>query len=170
MSSGRERSRSNIRSAAVGYLHQGTPGGAELGGNRFELAVGRWIAAERVAKKIEQAEIARQAGVSQPVWSRLERGLAPWSLERFVVACTAIGAPAWEVLRSVLGELQAPKGEAELRRATRDLFPDEPAKSSSGKRQPKGARADPDVRAAFAVMLDDAGLFPPAKRKRAKRS
>jgi len=59
------------------------------------------ISIYREQKGLEQTELAKKVGVSQPVISRLESGAASWTVERFFSVCNALNIDAAQVFEKV---------------------------------------------------------------------
>lgn len=57
----------------------------------FNSLVGYELEKHRISQGVDQAELARACGISQPVLSRLERGKAAISIDQLFVICRALG-------------------------------------------------------------------------------
>lgn len=53
----------------------------------YQAIVGRLLAQKRDLLKLDQAEVASAVGVTQPTWSRIERGTGTLSIEQLQRAC-----------------------------------------------------------------------------------
>ena len=64
----------------------------------YPAIVGRILVSARKDAGLEQAQLARQVGMSQSTWSRIERGESALTVEQLAKAATALGTTVGRIL------------------------------------------------------------------------
>jgi transcriptional regulator with XRE-family HTH domain len=77
----------------------------------YNSLVGYELERQRLAKGIDQAELASACGMSQPVLSRLERGKASITIDQLFVICQALMIDVAEVVAAASRSVDAIKQE-----------------------------------------------------------
>jgi transcriptional regulator with XRE-family HTH domain len=87
---------------------------------RTAQEIGRFLRRLRKEEKVTQAVIAQRCGVTQGIWSRLERGKYPWSLD--LIQQVVEGIPINAI--TLLGLEDAMEALLRSERATLSVSPD----------------------------------------------
>jgi transcriptional regulator with XRE-family HTH domain len=77
----------------------------------YNSLVGYEIEKRRLAKGMEQGELARRCGISQPVLSRLEKGKAGIGVDQLFVICNQLGVKPSALMSEVDKAVDAIRGE-----------------------------------------------------------
>ena len=70
----------------------------------YNAKIGAYLAKERKAKKITQAQLADQLGVTKAAVSNWERGKRTIYADQMLECCDRLGLDPQELIRSVVGE------------------------------------------------------------------
>lgn len=76
----------------------------------FPAIIGRLLAVQRDRLNLDQATVAAAVGVTQPTWSRIERGESAISVDQLRRACNRLGLVPGQLLN------QADSAKAQLER------------------------------------------------------
>jgi len=74
------------------------PAPSELNRTTYGAVVGRILANRREYLGLEQMDIAKKLGISQPSWSRIERGETALTLEALARVAMALGMTSTQIL------------------------------------------------------------------------
>lgn len=66
----------------------------------YPAIVGRLLVAAREALGLDQAQVAREVGVTQPTWSRIERGDSALTVAQLAKAATALKTSPGEIMEN----------------------------------------------------------------------
>lgn len=91
------------------------------GGAHFKRALGQTFTRIRRAHQVRQGSVARRAGLTQPQWSRVERGQSGLGLEEFLRACDELDVDPRAVLESILHVHHARGGATRARGDGREV-------------------------------------------------
>ena len=80
----------------------------------YNALVGYEIETFRKEKSIEQNDLARKTGISQPVLSRLEKGKASITVDQLFVISDALGIYPQELIKKAYEGVVAIKGEESI--------------------------------------------------------